>query len=88
MDYRLIIKPRAEKELKKINKKDYYRILSAFTILCGDPFLGKKMKGDFDGSYTYRLWPYRIIYQIHKKELIIAVVRVAQREGVYRSIFI
>lgn len=83
MEYQLRIKPRAEKELKRIPKKDYYRILSAFTILSRDPFIGKKMKGKYKDYYNYRVWPYRIIYQIRKKELVVLVIRVGHRQGIY-----
>lgn len=83
MPYQVSIKPNAEKELKKLPKKDYYRILSAFAVLSNNPFIGKKMKGEYDGQYNYRVWPYRIVYEIHKKELVILVITVSHRQGVY-----
>ncbi len=83
MPYQVSIKPNAEKELKKLSKKDYYRILSAFAVLSNNPFIGKKMKGEYDGQYNYRVWPYRIVYEIHKKELVIIVITVSYRQGVY-----
>jgi len=44
MGYQLRVKPIVEKELKKIPKKDYYRILSAFIILSRDRLIGKKWR--------------------------------------------
>lgn len=85
MQYKLKIRPRAEKELQKINKPEYYRILSVLTLLCEDPFRGKKLKGDFSGYYSYRVWPYRIIYQIFQKELLIFFIRIGHRQGVYKK---
>ena len=49
-----------------------------------DPFQGKKLKGELRGQYSIRVWPYRIIYQIYKKELIITIIDVGHRQGVYR----
>lgn len=84
MEYQLKIKPRVEKELKNLPEKGYYKILSAFVVLSRDPFVGKKMKGEYEGCYTYRVWPYRIIYEIHKKELIILIIRVGHRQRIYK----
>ena len=84
MEHQLKVKPKAEKELKKLPKDIYYKILFAFTVLSGDPYLGKKMHGEYDGCYSYRVWPYRIIYEIHKQELVILVIRVGHRQGVYK----
>lgn len=85
MAYQLKIRPQAEKDLQKINKQDYYRILSALSVLSNNPFKGKKLKGKYSGYYSYRAWPHRIIYQIFQKELLIFVVRIGHRQGVYNK---
>lgn len=84
MQYDLKVKPSAQKKLDKLPKADYYRILAAFSILAQNPFIGKKTKGEYAGSYSYRVWPYRIIYDIYKKELLVLVVRIGLRQGVYK----
>ncbi len=84
MKYQLKVKPRVEKELKKLPKDIYYKILSAFTVLSRNPYIGKKMWGEYDGCYNYRVWPYRIIYEIHKKELVVLVIRIGHRQGIYK----
>lgn len=81
--HQIKIKPKAEKELKNLPKEDYYKILSAFTYLSKDPYIGKKMKGEYEGYYSYRVWPYRIIYIISKGEPIVLVVRIGHRQGIY-----
>jgi mRNA interferase RelE/StbE len=85
MKYQLRIKPSAEKELKKLSDNHYLKILSVFTSLSFDPFIGKKMRGEYNNHYTYRVWPYRIIYQIYKKELMILVIAIGHRQGVYNK---
>ncbi|PIU79263.1 MAG: type II toxin-antitoxin system RelE/ParE family toxin, partial [Candidatus Moranbacteria bacterium CG06_land_8_20_14_3_00_43_56] len=82
MEYHLKVKPSVQKKLERLPKADYYRILAAFSILAQNPFVGKKMKGEYEGSYSYRVWPYRIIYDIYKKELLVLVVRVGHRQRV------
>jgi len=83
MEYQLRIKPSVNKELNKLSKGDYYRVLTAFTVLSKDSFVGKKMGGEYKNCYNYRVWPYRIVYQIYKKELIVLVIRVRHRQGIY-----
>ena len=83
MEYQVRTKPSVNKDLKKLDKSDYYRILAAFTVLSKDPFVGKKMYGKYKSCYNYRVWPYRIIYQVYNKALVVLVIRVGHRQGVY-----
>ena len=84
MEYQVRIKPNVNKKLKSLAGADYYRILAAFTVLAKDPFVGKKMGGEFKNCYNYRVWPYRIVYQIYKKALIVLVIRIGHRQGIYK----
>jgi mRNA-degrading endonuclease RelE of RelBE toxin-antitoxin system len=83
MGYQLRIKPSAKKELNKLPQKDYYRALAALSVIAKDPFAGKKLEGKRAGQYSMRIWPYRIIYSIYKKELLIIVIAIGQRQGIY-----
>ena len=73
MEYQLRLKPSAEKELNKLPQKDYYRALAALSVIARDPFAGKKLEGKRKGQWSMRIWPYRIIYSIYKKELLVVV---------------
>ncbi|MDO9028546.1 MAG: type II toxin-antitoxin system RelE/ParE family toxin [Candidatus Roizmanbacteria bacterium] len=84
MKFQIWIDPNVEKSLKKLPKVDYYRVLSALSVISNDPFIGKKLRGELFGSYNYRVWPYRIIYQIKKREMTILITRIGHRQGVYR----
>lgn len=35
-------------------------------------------------EWSLRVWPYRIIYQIKNKELVILIIKVGHRQGIYR----
>jgi len=83
MAYQLRLKPSAEKELNKLPQKDYYRALAAFSVIANDPFAGKKLEGKRKGQWSMRIWPYRIIYSIYKKELLVIVIAVGHRQGIY-----
>ena len=84
MKYHVKLKPKAEKELNKLSKKDYYRIITALVGLAADPFIGKKLEGKYKDCCSIRIWPYRIIYQISKKQLLIFIIRIGQRQGIYK----
>ena len=84
MEYQVRFEPRAEKELAKIPKKYQDKILTFLLDLGRNPFQGKKLKGKFKGSYSYRIWPYRIIYKIYKSKLLVIIIKIRQRQGVYK----
>ncbi|MBU4298752.1 type II toxin-antitoxin system RelE/ParE family toxin [Patescibacteria group bacterium] len=81
--YQLKIKQRAKKQLAKIPKIYQDKILAALPIIQQNPFHGKKLGGKLIGAYSYRVWPYRIIYRIYKNLLLIIVIRIGHRQGVY-----
>jgi len=84
MKFQIRIKPSAQKELNKLPQIIYKKIISAFLTLSDNPFMGKKLEGEFDGHYSYRAWPCRIIYQVRKKELVVLIVAIGHRQGVYK----
>jgi addiction module RelE/StbE family toxin len=83
MVYKVIIEKRARKELNKIPERDQIKIIRVFDVISRDPFSGKKLSGELLGLYAVRVWPYRIIYEIRKKELYVSIVHVGHRQGVY-----
>lgn len=84
MAFVLQIKSKARKNLDKITEDYRARIIATLDEIVLDPFFGKKLSGKRDGQYSVRVWPYRIIYIILKKELIILVIEVDHRGGVYK----
>ena len=79
MAFTLEIKPKARKNLDKIMGSYHSRLIVALDEIVANPFSGKALSGDRKGQYSVRVWPYRIIYIIKKKELIILVVEVDHR---------
>ena len=84
MEYQLKLKPRAEKELEKLPKHHQNRITNAMLKLRSNPWIGKKLDGEYDGQYSLQVWPYRIIYHILKTNHLIIVVRAGHRQNVYK----
>jgi len=82
--YQIIFSRAAEQDLNKINKKYKPHIFAALFDLRKEPYLGKRLKGKFQDCYSLRVGPYRIIYKIYKQQLNILIIRIGQRQGIYR----
>ncbi len=83
MQYQVVIPKKVQKELSKIDSRYIARITAVLIALAGDPFLGKKLEGDHKGERSYEVWPYRIIYRIKQLELVVLIIKIGHRQGVY-----
>ena len=83
MAFTLEIKPNVRKSLDQVPENYRARIIAIFDEITRNPFFGKKLHGKREGQYSIRIWPYRIIYLIRKKELIVLVIEFGHRQGVY-----
>ena len=83
MRYQIVVTKKAQKGLNKIPNPYYQKIIAAFAILGNDPFCGKKLVAKHKGEWSFRVWPYRIIYKIKNLELVVLIVKVGHRQGVY-----
>lgn len=84
MQYFMIFEPSARKKLGTLPQKDQEKIKKVLESLQKNPYSGKKLSGELMGLYSVRAWPYRVIYTILKKELVVLVVAVAHRKDAYR----
>jgi len=82
--YSIVFAPKAKKQIDKLPEKVKKRIANALDKLSWDPFLGKALKADLKGLYSYRVGDYRIIYDVLRNKLIIEVIKVMHRRDIYR----
>ena len=82
--YIVEVKKKAKKEIQALPKKDQKRIIAVFDVLRENPFIGKKLEGKYEGAWSIRVWPYRILYTIHQKIVTVNVLRVGHRKDMYR----
>jgi mRNA interferase RelE/StbE len=84
VSYTIEMSRSAMRELGKIPRKDQLRIKSAIDALATDPrpHGSLKMSGE-ERSYRIRVGVYRVIYDVFDDVLIIEVIRVGHRQGVY-----
>ena len=80
----VIVTPKALRQYKHLPKSEQAKIKKRLLILEQNPQEGKKLSGKLLGIRSLKVWPYRIIYLIEKKEKKIFVVTIAHRQGVYK----
>lgn len=83
--YKIELSKKAEKHLLRLPKEFQARIRNKIVTLIKDPLAGKPLGGKFEGSYSIRVWPYRIIYKILKQKLIIEVIEIKHRQSAYKN---
>lgn len=84
MTYRIEITRKAQRELGKFPRKEQERIKVAIDSLAQNPRPRGtvKMEGE-ERSYRIRVGVYRVVYDIYDDVLIVEVIRVGHRQGVY-----
>lgn len=75
---------KAQKELDRIPIQCQKKILAILPVIADNPFVGKKLEGELVGLYSYRIWPYRIIYKIYKNILVIVIIHISHRQEAYK----
>lgn len=74
----------AVKQLKKLSQREKIKAWKKIQLLKTDPFVGKKLKGEFEGLRSVRAWPYRIIYHYSPKERLLFIETIEHRQQVYK----
>lgn len=83
MRYEIKITHTAEKDIRKLTPKLKLKLYEILTeVIAENPHEGKKLIGDLEGSYSYRLtFQDRIVYSIDTKKKIIYIERARTHYG-------
>ena len=84
--YRVLIKPSAAKEIEAVDqKRDRRRIVARILALATDPRPAgcEKLTGQSNRDRG-RVGRHRVVYSVSDPDLLVLVVRVSHRKGVYR----
>ena len=83
MSFRVLISPKANNFLKKLETSIEKRIKERLKELSTNPELGKPLIGKLAGLWSLRIGDYRAIYQIRKSELLVLILKVGHRRNIY-----
>jgi mRNA interferase RelE/StbE len=84
-NYRIEVTPAAARQLRKLDPPARRRIQAAVELLGSDPrpASAKKLVGG-DGEWRVRTGDYRVVYEIRDDVLVVLVIAVGHRRGIYR----
>ena len=83
--FRLVFARAARKDLESLPSKMQDRILAEIEKLRENarPSKSKKLKGMSD-TLRIRVGDYRVLYEIHEREVVVLVVRIRHRKDAYQ----
>lgn len=84
MAYRIEIRPKVAKELKKLPKHVLNAVTRTIDALAGDPRPSGAKRLSAREEWKIRVGDYRILYVIEDERLIVVIVKVGHRSDVYR----
>jgi mRNA interferase RelE/StbE len=83
--YKIEWKTSASRELRSLPKDVMAEIVARVTNMGEDPFpFGFKKLAGAEHTYRIRFSSYRVIYTVAKDNLIVEIVKVGHRQGVYK----
>ena len=82
--YNVIVLPRAQKQIKTLDRSTKNRVLSALVALASDPRPPGciKIKSE-DGVWRIRVGDYRIGYRINDTTQVVTILRIGHRSEFY-----
>ena len=87
-DFQIAQTKEFEKNIEKLDPKIYIKIKNiVYPQLRKNPFYGtniKKLKGEYEGVYRYRLGNYRLFYVIDNEKVIVIVTTISHRQNAYK----
>ncbi|PSR17911.1 type II toxin-antitoxin system mRNA interferase toxin, RelE/StbE family [filamentous cyanobacterium CCP3] len=86
MSYEVLIKPAAQRQIKKLPRAMQADLIVLIEHLAQDPRPSgcKKLKGR-QSQYRVRLGDYRVIYSIEEEALVVRVIKVGHRRDIYEE---
>ena len=83
--YEIEITRTAEKQLKKLQRAEQGRVVAAVLRLADEPRpRGSRKLTGYDDVFRIRVGTYRVLYSVSGRRLVIIILKVGHRRGVYR----
>ena len=83
--YVVRIEPGAQRDLDRLDENTAQRVVDALARLRAEPRHSgcQKLRG-YEGQWRVRVGDYRVLYEIHDRERLVRVFRIAHRREAYR----
>jgi len=86
LKYRLVIPPLVEQTILRLSPNLKRKIQAALEAIREEPHLGKPLKDELRGLWSYRVNRYRIVYRIHHERIEIQVIDLGPRNLIYQQV--
>jgi mRNA interferase RelE/StbE len=83
MSCSLVYLPGAVRDLRKLPEDVVERARRGFERLARNPELGNRLAEPLAEFWSYRVGDYRIVYQVRRRELLVLIVMIGHRRGIY-----
>ena len=85
--FNIVFKKSAQKDLARLERNVRQRIADAIAMLADNPYPAGSLKlSGFEDYRRIRVGSFRVVYQVRDNELIIFIIRIADRKDVYKSL--
>jgi len=86
MNYRVVLSPRAQRDLKKLERSVKQRIDGALFELKTNPHVANAqfLKDNRLADFRIRAGDYRILYDVYEEDGVVYVLRIGHRKDIYR----
>lgn len=82
--YRLEISRTAEKQLRKLPRREQERVVATILPLATDPRpRGSRKLSGYDDVFRLRVGRYRVLYSVEHRRLVVIVLKIGHRREVY-----
>jgi mRNA interferase RelE/StbE len=83
MSCSLVYLPGAVRDLRKLPEDVVERARRGLERLARNPELGNRLAEPLTEFWSYRVGDYRIVYQVRRRELLVLIVMIGHRRGIY-----
>lgn len=83
--YKLVFRKSVAKDMQNLPKKDVVRILKCIESISEEPRQFGCEKLTEQERYRIRQGDYRIVYEIHDKQIEVLIVKIGHRRNIYHT---
>jgi mRNA interferase RelE/StbE len=84
MSYHIEFSPRADRQFRKLARDIQIALKPAIESLASNPYPSKIKKLE-ENVFRLRKGDFRVVYEVQEKALIVIMIKIGHRKGVYRK---
>lgn len=83
--YRIEVSATAERQIRRLERRDQIRVLRAIRTLAATPRPRgcRKLRG-YDDVFRIRVGTFRVLYSVEPARILVIILKVGQRKDIYR----